>query len=122
MFEGGSEQNLQGNKWRPAADLFEGAAAYVLQLELPGMDRDAVCLELRPPKLVVYGERRMLRSVQPGAYRLVERCYGPFARSFTLPEDADLNSITADMADGVLTVTLPRMQDSGPRRIEVKAE
>lgn len=104
--------------WVPAADLHETADRYVLSLEVPGLQRSDVDIEFRNDQLLVRGER-------PGAdcpqrYQQLERGHGPFSRVFTFSHDIESDHITADLADGVLTITIPKTAGAQSRRIEVR--
>lgn len=104
--------------WVPAADLNETADRYVLTLEVPGLTRDDVSIEFRNDQLHVRGER-------PGAdcpqrYQQLERGHGPFSRVFTFGPGVDGDAIAADLTDGLLTITLPKVTGAAGRRIDVR--
>ncbi|WP_051564313.1 Hsp20/alpha crystallin family protein [Desulfovermiculus halophilus] len=109
--------------WQPVTDAFETPESYVVQVELAGMDRDQINLEIKDRELYVYGERRMLKDAHGSRYQVLERSYGPFARRFALPKLADPERIQATFVNGLLTVTIGKM-DAGDRkqRIEVVDE
>ena len=94
--------------WQPAADVAEGRDAWVIEVELPGLRRAEIILEVRPGELWVYGERRTDGEAPEGRCRVQERRRGPFARRFALPPDVDGMRIFAAFGNGLLTVTLPR--------------
>ena len=104
--------------WKPPPDLHETASEYVVTAELPGVARDAIEIQFRDGRLTLSGER-------PGhvcvceQFHLVERGYGCFTRTFQLPVPVDSEAITADLRDGVLTVTCPKDADAAARRIEI---
>lgn len=107
--------------WTPPVDLYETAHAYVLTAELPGLRRDQVEIHADGSRLVIRGQRD---SSGAGAasgeqYHRVERGHGRFSRAFTLPEPIDVERITADLAEGLLTVTIPKAATES-RRINVK--
>ncbi len=105
--------------WVPAADLHETADRYVLALEVPGLSRSDVEIEFRNDQLSVRGER-------PGAdcpqrYQQLERGHGPFTRTFAFSQPVDADAITADLTDGVLTITIPKANAGAPvHRIDVR--
>jgi len=103
--------------WRPAADVFETEDAVVVRVELPGLERRDVTVEILGRELAVSGERRAEHDARGGAYQVMERCCGPFGRSFLLPEDIRPDGVSAAMANGLLTITVPRARPAGPRRI-----
>ncbi|MFP4167624.1 MAG: Hsp20/alpha crystallin family protein [Desulfonatronovibrionaceae bacterium] len=94
--------------WQPPADAYETEANFILEMELPGVDQDRIQVEARDGYLVIYGERRRERDVTAGAYQVMERTYGPFARRFLLPSDSDVQNISARFSSGILTVIVPK--------------
>jgi HSP20 family protein len=108
----------------PASDVKETDDAYLLSVELPGMKRDDVALGVNGEVLTITGQKREERHEAAAAYRLNERRYGRFERSFPLPPDVKPDAISAGFADGVLTVTLPRQGQSKPAKrsqVEIKS-
>ena len=118
--EGGNGQGSQaGRRWAPAVDLFEREDSLVLKADLPGLSEDDVQIEVRDNVLTVSGERRAdFEDKQNGYYR-VERAFGSFSRSLTLPEGVDAEAIQASFDNGVLEVTIPKPEQRKPRRIEI---
>ncbi|NCC25190.1 MAG: Hsp20/alpha crystallin family protein [Deltaproteobacteria bacterium] len=107
--------------FQPAADVYETTDTLVIQLEMPGMERESITLETKGQTLWVYGERRMEKDASGSDYHLLERSYGPFARKFVLPETADLQGIEANLERGILTVTVSKVGHSpvAVRRIQI---
>ena len=103
--------------WTPAMDLCETAAAYILTAELPGVSREQVRIDLRDGKLTLHGRREARVSCEQ--YHQVERGHGEFCRSVMLPLAVDAANLAADMRDGVLTITVPKLPDAGPGHIEI---
>jgi HSP20 family protein len=104
--------------WTPPVDLYETPASFVLTAELPGLTRDEVDLHAEESRVTIRGERTS--GVVPcDQYHRVERGHGPFSRAFLLPEPIDIESVTADLSNGVLTVTMPKARGRGARRVEV---
>jgi HSP20 family protein len=103
--------------WTPAMDLCETAQAYILTAELPGVAREHVRIDIRDGKLTLQGRRDARVSCEQ--YHQVERGHGEFCRSVLLPQAVDTATISAEMRDGVLTVTVPKAADAAPRRVEV---
>ena len=107
--------------WTPPVDLYETPNEFVLTAELPGLARDQIDIHAEDGRIVIRGAR----SVDPGRdipceqYHRVERGHGRFSRAFSLPEPIAIEEITADLKDGVLTVTIPKSRDRGTRRIDV---
>ena len=100
--------------WTPAMDLCETAQAYVLTAELPGVPREQVRIDIRDGKLTLQGRREARVSCEH--YHQVERGHGEFCRSVMLPLAVDTANVVADLRDGVLTITVPKLPDAGPRR------
>jgi HSP20 family protein len=111
---GGDPGGDPGYLWSPAADVVETAEAFVITLEVPGVAREDVLVELRGRSLWIRGERRPARDGAGGLYRLLERSHGPFARRLALPPDILRDAVTAILAEGVLEITLPK---KGPEKI-----
>lgn len=105
--------------WTPRADLFETDGAYHIELDVPGMTRDELNVNFQDGALTVNGERRTeARGDEANVLRL-ERTSGPFFRSFALPKAVDTDGIAAQYEDGVLRITVPKAEESKPRRISV---
>jgi HSP20 family protein len=104
--------------WTPPVDLYETADRYVLTAELPGLTRDDISINVQDGTLTLEG-RRQSPPVPCERYHRVERGHGAFSRRFSVPVPIDNQGVSADLKDGVLTVTLPKSADALPRRIEV---
>ena len=107
-------------RWSPLVDLYETAGAYVLTAELPGLSRDEIEIQAEEFRIVIRGERRGAPAgdVHCERFHHVERGHGRFSRAFSLPDVIDVDSVSADLKDGLLTVTLPK-GERGVRRIAV---
>lgn len=106
--------------WRPAVDIYEtDARDIVLKAELPGVARDDIELTVENNTLTIRGQRRRDEGVPEERYHRVERTYGPFSRSFTLPGTLEAGAVRAEYRDGVLTVKLPVRAEARPRQIQV---
>lgn len=106
-------------RWIPAMDLAETDDAYVLRADLPGLDPSEVTIELQDRVLTISGERREEREL---GYHRVERSFGAFRRSLTLPEGVDADAISASFDKGVLTVQVPKPEERKPRRVQIAVE
>ena len=104
--------------WSPPVDLHETPEGYVLTAELPGLNREDLEIQMRDGRLTLSGTRRE-RTGECEQYHRVERGYGAFRRSFSMPTTVDAARIEADYRDGVLIVKLPRREESRPRQIQV---
>jgi HSP20 family protein len=107
--------------WTPAADVLDTRDAYVITVELAGVDRGNVAVEVRSRSLWVYGERRFEKGCDcEGVYVSLERSYGPFARRFALPRGVDRAGVAAVFKNGLLEITLPKIpQEPSARRIVI---
>jgi len=105
--------------WAPRADVSETDDAYVLALDLPGIDRDTLDVTLDDGTLKISGDRRQVSEQSDGRLHRVERAHGRFFRSFTLGNDLDAEAIEASYDDGVLTVRVGKSEAVQPRRIPV---
>jgi HSP20 family protein len=107
-----------GCRWSPPVDVYETEDRYVLTAELPGLTRADITLEARDGELTLRGERRDPQATS-GSYVQLERGQGPFVRSFVFAEPIDADRIQAELRDGVLTVTVPKVSRPQPKRIAV---
>ncbi len=115
----GSEDWALGGAWAPAVDIYEQDGNIVLKAELPGVDPKQVDVRLESNTLTLSGERKVDHEVKQEHYHRVERAYGSFTRSFTLPSTVDQEKIKADYKDGVLKVTLPKREEAKPKQISI---
>jgi len=113
------ELRLYGGTWYPAADVYEDDGGLTIEMELPEVDPEELDVLLRGTELTVRGERRFRHNRRKECYHRVERCYGSFSRSFTLPVKPDPSDLQVSCADGVLKIRVA-MPAKSPRRIEVK--
>jgi HSP20 family protein len=104
--------------WTPSVDLYETATAYVLTAELPGLSREDLQIAFQDSRLTLSGIRPEHGSPCE-QYHRIERGHGSFSRTFQLPLPIDSDGITADLRDGVLTVTCPKSSDASARRIRI---
>src|SRR3954451_25093419 len=114
----------QGNggtmrRWVPAMDLLETADHFVLRADLPGMTQDDVNIELEDSTLTVSGERKSEHEERQEGFYRVERAFGSFSRSLTLPHGVDPDSVTANFDNGVLEIRIPKPEERKPRRISI---
>jgi len=107
-------------EWAPLVDITEDDKEYLIKAELPEVKKEDVKLTAHDNVLTITGERKYEKEEKGKKYHRVERAYGSFERSFTLPEDADEGKIAAEFKDGVLKVHLPKSEKAKPKSIEVK--
>jgi HSP20 family protein len=103
--------------WAPAVDLCETSGAFIFTAELPGLSREQVRIEVHENRLILQGRREARVSCEQ--YHQVERGHGEFLRTFVLPQPVDGDAVTAELIDGVLTVTVPKLPAEAPRRVGV---
>ncbi|MEY4094152.1 MAG: hypothetical protein RLZZ53_1351 [Acidobacteriota bacterium] len=103
--------------WAPAVDLSETAEAFVFTAELPGLTREQVRIDVHENRLTLQGRRDA--RVSCDKYHQVERGHGEFLRHFVLPHPVNADSVTADLTDGILTITVPKVPADAPRRVVV---
>ncbi|PSQ53390.1 MAG: heat-shock protein [Bacteroidetes bacterium QH_10_64_37] len=106
--------------WRPQMDLTETDESYRLHLDMPGMSKDELKISYQDNELVVSGERKSTHTDEDEEFVRVERSFGQFRRSFTLPRTVDADNIDATYDNGVLTVTVPKTEKVKPRQIEIQ--
>jgi HSP20 family protein len=116
---GGTDEWALGGSWAPAVDIYEQDGNIVMKAELPGVDPKDVDIRLENNTLTLRGERKLDKEVKQDSYHRVERSYGAFSRSFTLPNVVDQGSIKADYRDGVLKLVLPKREEAKPRQIQI---
>ena len=119
-FEGESESLATGN-FVPAVDVYEDAQKVSLKLEVPGIRPDDLDIRVEGRTLTVRGERKFESEEKEENFHRIERRYGSFVRSFTLPATVDTDSIDAQTADGILTISLAKKPEAKPKQITVKA-
>jgi HSP20 family protein len=110
-----------GSAWTPAVDIFDQDEAIVLRAELPGLTPEDIDIEIDDNVLTLRGERRFQEQVDEGRYYRLERAYGQFQRSVTLPQGVKADEISAGFDNGVLTVRVPKADEVKPRKIAVAA-
>ncbi len=107
--------------WHPPVDVFEKEGNLVIQADIPGVDEKSIDLKLEGNVLTIKGERKFNGETKATDYYQVEGSYGPFSRSFRLPDGADNDKISAAYKNGVLSVTIPAKAEVQPRSIKVSS-
>lgn len=105
--------------WRPRMDLTETDGAFVVKMDLPGIEKDQVNVQVEDSTLTVSGERREEKKEEKENYLRMERSYGSFYRSIPLPKTAQVDQVKAEFANGVLTVHIPKAEESKPRKVDI---
>jgi HSP20 family protein len=116
-FFGQSEQ--QARRWIPPIDLVEAEDHFLLKADLPGLSEEDVSIEVQDGSLTISGERRDEHEERERGWYRIERAFGSFNRSLTLPDGVDPDSIEASFSHGVLEVRIPKPEERKPRRIEI---
>jgi len=106
--------------WTPSVDISETDGEYLIKAELPDVKREDVKVTLEDGVLTIQGERKQEREEKGKKYHRVERSYGSFVRSFSLPDVIDEEKVKAEFRDGVLNLHLPKSEKAKPKAIEVK--
>jgi HSP20 family protein len=114
--------SLNGD-WTPAVDIYQADNNdLVIKAELPETKREDISVTFENNILTLKGERKLEQEVKPDSYQRIERRFGSFTRSFTLPSTVDASKINASYKDGVLTIRLPQREEAKPKQITVNAE
>lgn len=108
--------------WIPAVDIAERENDFVVRMELPGVTKEDVKISMQEGILTVKGEKKQERESKASDYHRVERSYGSFQRSFTLPTAIKAENIDASFSDGVLNIALPKAEEAKPKQIDVKVK
>ncbi len=108
--------------WSPAVDIAEHDDQYVVKMELPGVNKDEVKITLESNILTIRGEKKQEKETKKENYHRVERSYGSFQRSFTLPTTVKNDKIDAAFKDGILSISLPKAEEAKLKQIEVKVK
>lgn len=122
FFRGSGDEDYAISSWTPAVDIAEHDDEYLVKVELPGVNKDEVKLTLENNILTIRGEKKQEKETKKENYHRVERSYGSFQRSFTLPAAVKSDKIDASYKDGILTVSLPKAEEAKPKQIEVKVK
>lgn len=121
VYRRSDDEVLKGGDWTPLVDIFENTNhEIVLRAELPGLKREDIDIRVENHTLTLSGERKQEKDIKKESYHRVERSYGSFSRSFSLPNTVDTEKVSASFADGVLTVTLPTREEAKPRQVQVQ--
>jgi len=116
----GDTEGMKYGAWSPAVDIYETETDIVLSAEIPGMDASDVDVEVNENTLTLKGERKMEKDVKEESFHRVERAYGAFMRSFTLPSSVDQEKITANYSKGVLEIRIPKAKAKAKKtRIDI---
>jgi|YNPMSStandDraft_2_1061718.scaffolds.fasta_scaffold00059_37 HSP20 family protein len=107
-------------EWSPLTDIIEHKDKYELKIELPGLTKDDVKITYCDGQLAICGERKQEKEEKKARYHMIERAYGKYYRSFSLPSNVKHDKIEANFKDGVLTINIPKADEAKPKEIEIK--
>jgi len=116
------EEGLSHAMWSPCVDIYETDDAVVVKAEVPGIEKDQVGIEVKDGVLTLRGERKFEKEVKEENYHRMERSYGTFSRSFSVPSSVDPEKISATLKDGVLEIVLPKVEKAKPKQIKVQVK
>ena len=116
---GSNREDMLNGAWSPRVDIFENKDHLVLEAELPGMNREDFELSFENNVLTLKGERKFEKKTDNDNYHRIERAYGSFTRSFTLPQTVTAEGAQAEFLNGILRVSLPKREETKARKIEV---
>jgi len=107
--------------WAPAVDIFEKDHNLIIRAELPGVKKDEIDIAIEDGVLTLHGERKRESEVEESNVYRLERVYGAFTRSFSLPTTVDPSKVQAVYRDGVLEVTVPKLEAAKPKKVQIQA-
>ena len=106
--------------WSPAVDVIESENELILKADLPGVNQEEIDVQVERQTLTLRGERKFEKEQNADGYHRIERSYGSFVRSFTVPSTVDTEKVSAEYKSGVLTVRLPKKEAAKPRQVKVQ--
>ncbi len=118
-FNEGPDESLTTSSFAPAVDVYEDEHKVALKIEVPGIDEKDIDVRVENNTLTVHGERKIEKEEKEENYRRVERQYGSFTRTFTLPQTVDTENVSATYDKGVLKIALPKKAEAKPKQIKV---
>lgn len=121
-FARGADEDLVSGNWVPPVDVAETQEKIVVRAEAPGMRQEDIQIEFENGMLTIRGERKLDKSEQGLTYHRVERVYGNFSRSFTLPRSVDPEKIAASYRDGILQIDVPKKEEAKPKQIRIEVK
>lgn len=114
------DEELVTGAWSPAVDIHETDDTFVVSADLPGLNKEDIHINVEDNTLTIKGEKKFEEKVPRDRYIRVERTYGTFVRSFSLPQNVDSTKIKATFRDGILDLTLPKREEAKPKRVAVE--
>lgn len=115
----GEERDMISSTWAPSVDIYETENAIIMNAEVPGIDEKDIEIKIEDNTLTINGERKLEKETSEENYHRIERSYGSFYRSFTIPRQIDQDKINAEHDNGVLRITMPKKPESKPKTVRV---
>ena len=115
-----AKNGLTASTWRPLTDIYESKDAYMFKVDLPGFKKEDIKVEFSGETLIMRGERKQEEEKKGENCHRLERSYGVFERSFTIPRNVDAKKIEAELKDGILMLTIPKVEEARAKAIDIK--
>jgi len=115
----GEEKDMVASTWNPSVDIYETENELVLKAELPGIDENDIEIKIEDNTITLRGDRKFEKETKEENYHRIERSYGSFYRSFTLPRNIDQDKIKAESETGILKVTMPKKAELKPKKVKI---
>ena len=115
-------EDISEGLWQPAVDIYETADSIIIKAELPDVDQKDIEVRIEDATLILKGERKHEDEVKKENYHRIERYFGSFQRSFSLPATIDQEKVTASCEKGVLTISLPKKEETRPKQIRIQVK
>jgi HSP20 family protein len=123
VYRAADEDVMRRGVWAPPVDIYDsGNHELIIKAELPDMSKDEIEITVENNSLTLRGEKKMDATIKDERCHRIERTYGAFSRSFSLPPTVDSSKVTADYKNGVLTITLPLREEAKPKQIQVQVQ
>jgi len=120
--DGGATESLTVSEWTPLVDITEDGKEYLIKAELPEVKKEELKVNVEDGVLTITGERKFEKEEKGKKFHRIERSYGSFIRTFTLPDNVDATKVAADFKEGVLLVHLPKDEKARPRTLDIKVQ
>jgi len=117
-----TREEALGRVWAPAVDIYEDKDNIIVKAELPGMKKEDLSIEVKDNVLTLSGERKHEEETKKENFHRIERSYGKFSRSFTLPDSVKVDKVKANYKDGVLEISLPKAEEAKTKAIPIRVE
>ncbi len=119
-YEAGKRNETETKQWSPSVDIYEADDKYMVRAELPGVDKDAVSVSINENVLTIKGSKQFIEAKDGEQWKRVETQYGEFTRSFTLPDEVNVDKVSAACKNGVLELSIPKVEPKKAKMIDVK--